>query len=311
MAQTIYATFPDPSLAEKAAGALLDHGARNEDISLISRDHRDEQRNRENADYAADAGRSDYVAHSATLDERRADTADQRTYHTNMPAPQRDFGSAPAPFGGIAADDPYSVPVRHPGDMDTAYTADDTLDTPRPAVDDTYVRPVGYAADRGADMVDSPSDSNTTYVNHTTGQGDKAEVAAKQGLSTTTPADAAVGAAKGAGWGLGIGIIAGLAAIFVPPLGLVAGGGALATAIAAMAATTAAGAIAGGVYGYLVDQGVPEHVAKAYNEAYERGHAVLSVTVPSGDLDEMTARQMLEKYGAENVNTYSLDAMAA
>jgi hypothetical protein len=38
MSDTLYATFNDASLAEKAIGALLDHGVRNEDISVISRD---------------------------------------------------------------------------------------------------------------------------------------------------------------------------------------------------------------------------------------------------------------------------------
>ncbi|AIE87267.1 hypothetical protein [Fimbriimonas ginsengisoli] len=35
MGNTIYASFVDPSLAEKAAGALLDHGVRAEDISVV------------------------------------------------------------------------------------------------------------------------------------------------------------------------------------------------------------------------------------------------------------------------------------
>jgi uncharacterized membrane protein len=37
LAETLYATFIDASLAEKAVGALLDHGGRNEDISVISK----------------------------------------------------------------------------------------------------------------------------------------------------------------------------------------------------------------------------------------------------------------------------------
>src|SRR5579883_1822531 len=38
MAQTIYASFADASLAEKAAGALLDYGVRQEDLSLVAND---------------------------------------------------------------------------------------------------------------------------------------------------------------------------------------------------------------------------------------------------------------------------------
>jgi hypothetical protein len=35
MKNTIYASFSDPKLAEKAAGALVDHGLKEEDLSLI------------------------------------------------------------------------------------------------------------------------------------------------------------------------------------------------------------------------------------------------------------------------------------
>jgi hypothetical protein len=38
MAQTIYASFADASMAEKAAGALLDYGVRQEDLSLVAND---------------------------------------------------------------------------------------------------------------------------------------------------------------------------------------------------------------------------------------------------------------------------------
>ncbi|MCA1596521.1 MAG: hypothetical protein LC772_08890 [Chloroflexi bacterium] len=41
MAQTLYASFNDASLAEKAAGALLDAGAANEDLSIVAHgDHK-------------------------------------------------------------------------------------------------------------------------------------------------------------------------------------------------------------------------------------------------------------------------------
>ena len=35
----LYASFADASLAEKAAGALLDYGVRQEDISLVAHDN--------------------------------------------------------------------------------------------------------------------------------------------------------------------------------------------------------------------------------------------------------------------------------
>ena len=41
--QTLYASFADSSLAERAAGALLDYGVRNEDISLVAKEHKQEE----------------------------------------------------------------------------------------------------------------------------------------------------------------------------------------------------------------------------------------------------------------------------
>lgn len=232
MAGTLYASFTDASLAEKAAGALMDFGVRNEDISLVSRTPGTDVD-------SSDTSRRDYTAHSATLAERET----------------------------------------------TGSTYVDRTDP-------NYV-------DR---------DTNTTVINHSTGEGDKTELAAKQGLSTTTPGDAAAGAAKGAGIGLGVGVLAALASLIIPGFGLVAGGGALATAIAGAAGATAAGAVAGGVHGFLKDQGVPDQAALDYDHAVKTGGAVLAITVPSGDVDEATCREILSKYNAQNVNTYGMMA---
>ncbi len=243
MAQTLYASFNDASLAEKAAGALLDFGVRNEDISLVSRERNGattvngDTTVSSSDSYNTDTSRHDYVQHSATVAERETTGAINRDFDTT---------------------------------------------------------------DR---------DSNTIVINHGTGEGDKTELAAKQGLSTTTPGDAAAGAAKGAGIGLGIGALAALASLVIPGFGLVVGGGALATAIAGAAGATAAGAVAGGVHGYLKDQGVPDEVAEDYNRSVQNGGAILSINVPSGNVDEATTREILGKYHASNVNTYGAMAV--
>jgi uncharacterized membrane protein len=130
------------------------------------------------------------------------------------------------------------------------------------------------------------------------------ERAAKVGISTTTADDAGAGAAKGAGVGLGVGVLAGLAALFVPGVGLVYGAGALATAIAGAVGTTAAGAVAGGVTGYLKDQGVPEAVVHGYTGRLQNGGALLELVLPSGKVDEPTGREIAAKYGGVDVNTY-------
>ncbi len=121
--------------------------------------------------------------------------------------------------------------------------------------------------------------------------------AAERGITTTTGADAAMGAAKGAGIGLGIGALAALASVMVPGIGLVVGGGALAMALGGAAATTAAGAITGSVAGYLQDQGVPDDIAGVAESSIQAGGAFLSILVPSGDVQQGLAMSILAKYG--------------
>ena len=130
------------------------------------------------------------------------------------------------------------------------------------------------------------------------------ETAAKHGISTTTPEDAGEGAVKGTGIGLGVGILASLAALAIPGVGLVLGGGALAAALGATALTAGAGAIAGGATGYLKEQGVPADAADRYHGTVTNGGAVLSVNIPSGKVDQATAQELLSKYGASDVNAY-------
>jgi len=202
-AQTLYATFQDASLAEKAVGALLDHGARNEDISVVSKE---------------------------------------------------------------------------PGAKQDLETVSEV---------------------RGDQYVEQNAESHRRRD-----EGEHAEKAGKQGLSTTTPGDAGAGAAKGAGIGLGVGVAAAVASLILPGFGLVIGGGALALALAGAAGATAAGAIAGGITGYLKDQGVPDKAAIDYQHAYEHGSAVLSIHVPSGKLSQSDVESLLSKYQASNINTY-------
>jgi len=122
------------------------------------------------------------------------------------------------------------------------------------------------------------------------------ERSAESGITTTTGADAASGAAKGAGIGLGLGAIGAIASILVPGFGLVVGGGALAMAIGGAIGTTAAGAVAGGVTGYLKDQGVNDEDAARYSSAFDEGAAMLNVSVPTGNVDEATAKEIFGKY---------------
>ena len=190
MAETLYASFRNPSQAEQAIAALLDHGAREQDVSLVS------------SESYQRGGPTDY-------------------------RPEKDA--------------PEHNPVK----------------------------------------------------------------AAAHGVSTTTMADAGAGAAKGAGVGLGLGAVAALASLFVPGVGLITGGGALAAALGGTAAMTAAGAVAGGVVGYLKDQGVPEEAAHRYGRAIASGGALIAVHLPSGSVDRALADELLAKYHGTDADTYT------
>ncbi len=250
-ATTLYATFNDTALAEKAIGALLDFGGRSEDISLLSKDNQLIDR------------------HSKSSGPGMINDA----YNRN------DLG---VPTAGDK-DKIYSMDGSIPNTENTAGLSDNSIVMERAVTTDNR----GYNDNR---------DENSDI--------EKTEHAAKSGISTTTPGDAASGAAKGAGIGLGLGIAAAAAALFIPGFGMVIGGGALAAAIAGAAGATAAGAVAGGVTGFLKDQGVPDAPALHYSEVYENGGSIVSVHLPSNNLDEVTAHNILAKYQASNINRY-------
>ena len=254
----LYASFADAALAEKAAGALLDYGVRQEDISLVANDQ---------------------------------------------------YGKTRDSFTAQPGDAGYPIP----GTTTGAFGAEGTSAVYRGTVGDPIVGTETPVTGRNASVFDAtpaPGEINGDMNPLDTGgpdsyasQGD-VETAAKHGISTTTPEDAGEGAIKGTGIGLGVGLLASLAALTIPGIGLVIGGGALAAALGATALTAGAGAIAGGAAGYLKEQGVPADAAERYHGAVTGGGAVLSLTIPSGKVDQATAEAVLAKYGASDLNAY-------
>ncbi len=167
----------------------------------------------------------------------------------------------------------------------------------------------GALLDHGAAQADISIVANESYATQrVTGDGienKQSENAAKGGISTTTGGDAALGAAKGTMAGIGLGILAAAAAITLPGIGLVIGGGAMAAALAAAGATAAAGAAAGGVIGYLKDQGVDDQMLTHYSNSFVSGGSILAIAVPTGTLSAIEVENYLVKYGAENIATYN------
>lgn len=125
MGNTIYASFADPSLAEKAAGALLDHGVRAEDISVV----RSENGQVETTNYATSAPiEADPLA--TTPDETAR-------YAGNYPSDVVAAGNAVVPNNEV-----YVAP-----------TTNDAYVTP---TSDTYVDPT---SDERNDRVDAAGDT--------------------------------------------------------------------------------------------------------------------------------------------------------
>ncbi len=257
----LYASFSDAAMAEKAAGALLDYGVRQEDLSLVANDqygHARESYSAQTADpaYAAGANTGAFGSEGTSAG-----------YSAGQPA----LGTG-STLGSVSSMEGRSVGVYNNADSVVGTSGD--------------LNPLDQGGPDSA-----------------AAQGD-VETAAKHGISTTTPEDAGEGAVKGTGIGLGLGILASLAALAVPGVGLVLGGGALAAALGATALTAGAGAIAGGATGYLKEQGVPGDVAERYHGAVASGGAVLSLNIPSGKVDLTTAEGVLSKYGAADMNAY-------
>ncbi len=171
-------------------------------------------------------------------------------------------------------------------------------------------RAAGALLDHGARQEDiSLLANDKTAAMHGSTEAASAEHSAKTGLSTTTPGDVAAGTMKGAVAGISIGAAAAIAALFIPGIGLVVGGGALAAALIGAGGTALAGAAAGSIAGLLKDQGVPEEMVAKYTGTFEEGGAILALAVPTGELDASEAESILAKYGASNVATYNAPRM--
>ncbi len=303
MANTLYAAFADAAMAEKAAGALLDHGVKAEDLSLVQH----ESRYNMPTTVADDTGVTPRYAEGEMTGATVDSPGVMGTGVYNPPADEVGMSRSNMDMDR----DMNTSEVTPSMTNSTAYNEGVTRDT---TDEDFQVERNDAEYDRENASVSS-SNSPTSYDDNTVreeGKDDevndtyKSEKAAKQGISTTTAADAGHAAITGGAVGLGVGAIAAVASLLIPGFGLVVGAGALATAIGGMVATTGAGAVVGGVTGFLKDQGVEEHVAQRYGETVTGGGAILAVNVPSNDIDEAKARELLEKYGASNVNTYAL-----
>jgi hypothetical protein len=125
--------------------------------------------------------------------------------------------------------------------------------------------------------------------------GDISLVAQKDVLAESEGDGTATG--TGAAIGAGLGLLAGLAAVTVPGIGIVA-------AVGPIIATGILGAVAGGLVGSLADAGVPADDAQAYAEGVRRGGTL--VTVAARNEDAPRAIQIMDRHNPVNLNERSL-----
>lgn len=131
------------------------------------------------------------------------------------------------------------------------------------------------------------------------------QVATNTGASVSN--DVASGATTGGVIGALAGLLVGIGAITIPGIGalFIAGPIAAALGLTGAAASTVSGALtgalAGGLIGALVNLGVPENEAQAYEEKIRAGAIFVAVPVMSEKEDR--ARAILERNSAEQIRT--------
>jgi len=277
MARSIYATFTTERDAERATGALLDHGVPAESVSFVISDPLMHPTVFHPASSAASQTTAPVDAMPPSTQPLPGTYVTERQASTQ---PMFDRAAQPAPG------DPGLAPGTASRPIETEYARTVPLTPP--------IRATTMAPNTPQEIVEHESRPHIIDM-----ESDRPTAA--DGISTTTAGDAAKGAAGGAGIGVGLGILLGIAAVMVPGVGLVAGAGALVAGLAA--ATGVAGGIAGGVYGYLADLGIPEQNARLLGDHLKEGGVVLHVEV-SGNIADDEIVRILTKYGATSAQGF-------
>jgi uncharacterized membrane protein len=104
---------------------------------------------------------------------------------------------------------------------------------------------------------------------------------------------------NGKGGAVAGGLVGGLAGLLLTAVPVVLPGAILIAGPLTILTGAALGVITGGILGALVDMGVPEESARAYEQNIKRGGVVLAVTVNDETNDD--AREVMEKHHAEEL----------
>jgi hypothetical protein len=93
--------------------------------------------------------------------------------------------------------------------------------------------------------------------------------------------------------------VEGLEVLEIPNVGLVVGGGALATAALDLGASGNVDLVP-----YLVEDGVPEEIASSYQSSFELGKPILAVAINPGELNEAAVEEIFDRHGAQDGELY-------
>jgi hypothetical protein len=327
MATTIYATFPSEADAERAAGALMDHGVNAADISFIIPEAIQPAHTAYHGAYIP-TGPDSSTPYNAPASYPATAPADIPVPDPAVPSAPAypTFASHPSQIGQAPTEVQTAPGFRY--DADGAVVADPIpmnppppssaalrTPVPAPALDGPAVpftpvaavppTTVASAPAQGSRLPTLAADTPIDVVEANHGphivDNTRAQAHAARGISTTTARDAEKGAIEGAGVGLGLGLLLGLATVAIPGVGLVAGAGALIAGLTA--ATGVAGAVAGGAYGWLNDMGLPPQYVQHLQNHLQSGGPILSIGITPA-VPQTEIIRLLEKYGATSAQAF-------
>jgi hypothetical protein len=318
MATTIYATFTTEHDAERAAGALMDHGVNAADISFIIPEALQPAHT---AYHGANipTGPDSSTPYNAPASQHGT-LQHETSGLSDIPVTDPGVSAMPvlSPISGYSNSPNHTPPGIAPG-PGTRYDARGEVVTdpipvnPPSAYGATLVTPVATLPSTTVESVPAHASRLPTLAGNTTMDvveanhgphivdNTREQAHSARGISTTTARDAAKGAAEGAGLGVGLGLLIGLATVAIPGIGLVAGAGALVASL--MAASAAAGAVAGGAYGFLNDMGLPPEMVHHLQNHLQSGGPILSIGVTPA-VPETEIILLLEKYSATSAQAF-------
>ena len=117
---------------------------------------------------------------------------------------------------------------------------------------------------------------------------------------TKAPEGAITGAGTGGVIGGALGWLAGIGALAIPGVGPLIAAGPIVAALSG----AAVGATVGGIAGALIGMGIPEYVAKRYEEKVKAGNILLSVHAETSD-EVKRVKEIFEAAGAQDISSTS------